>query len=425
MNDELPAQLTFGPGGLGGAIRAIPSKSEAHRALLAAALVPSAQTNLLLDGEWSVDIQTTADALAVLGKEVLRHGDSAAVCPMRNPGLRKVECHESGSTLRFLLPVLATRNDTSITITGEGRLPERPLADLLHALRANGARIDGEKLPLIIHGGLRAGRFELPGNVSSQYISGLLFALPGLPGDSEIALSTDLESASYVNLTMRVLADFGIRVESCRGGWRVPGGQRFASPGVYRVSGDWSNASVWLAAGVLGERPVTVTGLADRGQGDRAILTVLREFGARLEQIEDGVIAHPSPLRACTVDMRDIPDLLPVLAVVATRADGVSRFVNAGRLRLKESDRLTAVATMLARLGGNVRELPDALEVVGSPLTGGVVDSINDHRLVMAAALASVVAHAPVTVRDFPAIAKSYPSFAQDFACLGGVVHVI
>ena len=438
MFESLPVQLTFDPGGLGGTIRAIPSKSEAHRALLAAALVPAApepeegktgcpagQTALVIEGDWSIDIQTTADALAVLGKSVERRGGIATVRPMSGQASHQADCRESGSTLRFLLPVLAAKTGEPVTVTGEGRLPERPLTDLLRALRANGARIEGEKLPLVVHGGLRSGCFELPGNVSSQYISGLLFALPGLAGDSEIRLSTDLESASYVELTIQVLAEFGVRVEPCQGGWHVPGGQRFVSPGEYRVSGDWSNAAVWLAAGVLGNRPVTVTGLANHGQGDRAILAVLRQFGAKLEQTENGLTAYPSSLCACTVDMRDIPDLLPVLAVVATHAKGTTRLVNAARLRLKESDRLAAVTALLARLGAQVRELPDALEITGSPLTGGTVDSANDHRLVMAAALASVVASEPVSVHGFPAIAKSYPAFAKDFIALGGVVHVV
>ncbi len=338
-----------------------------------------------------------------------------------------MDCRESGSTLRFLLPVLAARAKSPVTVTGCGRLPERPIDDLLATLRDNGANIDGDALPLTVHGGLRPGTFFLPGNVSSQYISGLLFALPLLDDTSEIRLTTPLESASYISLTLEVLDKFGIFVIQTMDRWHIPGNQEYHSPGTFQISGDWSSAAMWLAAGIIGTKPVTVTGLRNAGQGDRAIVDVLRKLGARIEQNGDAFTAFPSSLHGGYFDVRDIPDLLPVLAVVATAARPGEQTIlgNAARLRLKESDRLSTVATLLRTLGGQVEELPDALVITGGPLHGGVIDAANDHRIVMAAALAARVTDAPVQINGFRAVAKSYPAFLNDLQKLGGSIHVI
>ncbi len=286
---------------------------------------------------------------------------------------------------------------------GHGRLPDRPQEILLHLLAEHGAAADAGRLPLTLSGGLRGGRFTLPGDVSSQYVSGLLFALPLLPEGGEICLSTPLQSAGYVEMTLRSLARFGVGVERTATGYLVPGGQKYRSPGELSPEGDWSNAAFFLAAGV------EVTGLdRESAQGDRVIERLLPALGG-----------------GAVVDLEQIPDLLPILAVAAARARGVTRFVGGARLRLKESDRIESTASLLRALGVGAETLPDGLTVHGGSFVGGLVDGANDHRIVMAAAVAAVTAKGAVTIRGAEAVAKSYPRFFEDLKSLGGIFHVL
>ena len=403
----------FEPKPLSGRVAAIPAKAEAHRALIAAALAdrPTLVRNL---SNLSNDIRATLEALCALGASFETMEDGILMRPIVDvPQTATVDCGESGSTLRFLVPVISalTHGNRTVRVTGGGRLPERPMEDLLCVLRAHGAVIDGDRVPLNITGELTAGIYELPGNVSSQYVTGLMFALPLLHGDSEIRLTTPLESTGYVEMTKRTLSMFGVQAEGV-----VKGGQVYRSPGEIMVGGDWSNAAMWLAAGALGG-PVTVTGLdLESAQGDKAILDILRRFGATVEVHQNAVTVSGGKLKEIELDMRDIPDLLPVLSIVAAVADGETRFVNAGRLRLKESDRLATVAALLTALGGEVEDGPDWLAVKGgSRLKGGCCEVANDHRLVMAAVLASAISETPVEFEGFQAINKSYPTFMEDY----------
>ena len=403
----------FEPKPLSGRVAAIPAKAEAHRALIAAALAdrPTLVRNL---SNLSNDIRATLEALCALGASFETMEDGILMRSIVDvPQTATVDCGESGSTLRFLVPVISalTHGNSTVRVTGGGRLPERPMEDLLRVLRTHGAMIDGDRVPLNITGELTAGTYELPGNVSSQYVTGLMFALPLLHGDSEIRLTTPLESTGYVEMTKRTLSMFGVQAEGV-----VKGGQVYRSPGEIMVGGDWSNAAMWLAAGALGG-PVTVTGLdLESAQGDKAILDILRRFGATVEVHQNAVTVSGGRLKAIELDMRDIPDLLPVLSIVAAAADGETRFVNAGRLRLKESDRLATVAALLTALGGKVEDGPDWLAVKGgSRLKGGCCEVANDHRLVMAAVLASDISVTPVEFDGFQAINKSYPTFMEDY----------
>ena len=407
------------PGPLRGRVEIPASKSVAHRAMIAAALADR-PTQIVLNAV-NDDLTATAACLNALGaacertdfgyrivpaaqeKNVCGAAENASgatdLCEIASSPT--LDCGESGSTLRFLLPVAAALGREA-RFVGHGRLPERPHDVLLDAMAAHGATADARRLPLQLHGRLRGGTFALPGNVSSQYITGLLMALPLCAGDSVIRLTTRLESAPYVNLTLRALADFGIRAEIRPDGWRIPGGQRYHSPGRVVVEGDWSGAAFWLAANALGSRVECGNLDEASAQGDRAIRPLLNRLGGE-------------------IDVSECPDLVPALAVAAAGFPGRTALVGAARLRLKESDRLASVAALLRALGCAVDEGAESLTIHGgAPLTGGTVDGCGDHRIVMAAAVAATAASSPVTILGAQAVAKSYPDFFRDFEALGG-----
>lgn len=416
--------IRLSPAPLSGCISAIPSKSFAHRLLICAALADRA-TRLSLPSS-SQDIDATCRCLTALGAQFTQSGpDEVTVQPIRTvPPAPQLDCGESGSTLRFLLPVAAALSP-SVRFTGQGRLPQRPIGPLLDAMQAGGVTVSQPTLPLTTQGQLHNGAFSLPGNISSQYLTGLMLALPLLSGDSTLSVTTPLESSAYLAITQHVLAQFGVQIEQRPNGWVIPGCQTFTSSGLLPVEGDWSNAAFFLAAGALGG-PITVTGLdPDSPQGDRAILELLRQFGAHIRVDGSSVTAAAAPLYGIHADVREIPDALPILAVLAAFAQGESRFTGAARLRLKESDRLSTVAAMLRGLGGQVEELPDGLIVRGAGLVGGTVDGANDHRIVMAAAIAACRCSHPVTVSGAQAVQKSYPAFFRALASLGGIPHGI
>ena len=396
--------VTIEPGILSGCIPRPPSsKSHVHRLLIAAALCEEA-TKIYFNRE-NEDILATVRCLESCGVMMEKQKEMFRIQgPMRVPDI-ELDCGESGSTLRFLLPLCACMNGES-RLTGKGRLPTRPNAPLLYALREYGAVIDGDFLPLIVHGGLQAGTFALPGDVSSQYFTGLLFALPLLDGDSTLIYSSPLESKPYVDLTLSVLRQFGIRIEEIENGWRVPGNQTYASPGEVYAEADWSAAAFWLAADALGST-IAVSGLNDDScQGDKAIEKLLTQIGGE-------------------IDVSQTPDLMPVLSAAAAASPGkTTRIAGAARLRLKESDRLSAMAETIHALGGNVEELPDGLIIHGTRLKGGTVDGQNDHRVVMSAAIAATFCEEPVTILGAEAVNKSYPDFWEDFNRLGGKLHV-
>lgn len=414
---------TIAPTPLSGTIPVIASKSDAHRLLILAAL-SKGETRLRME-QRSEDIDATIGCLRALGAEISLIPDGVSVRGIErvneNPLL---DSKESGSTFRFLLPVACALCERA-HFTGGGRLPERPIGELMHAMQAHGVAFSAERLPFATSGKLTGGDFSLPGNVSSQYLTGLLLALPLLKEDSKILLTTHLESAAYVDITLHALRRFGIRVETQDGQYKVFGGQSISSPGELRVDGDWSNASFFLAAGALG-KPVTVTGISlDSPQGDKAMLDALLRFGASVEAAMDAITVSPARLSGCTIDVGETPDLLPILAVLGACATGETRLVNASRLRLKESDRLASVSAMLISLGGTVEELPDALVITGGSLVGGTVDSVRDHRIAMAAAIASIRCAEQVRILGADAVKKSYPAFFEDFNLLGGHADVV
>ena len=411
--------ITLSPSPLRGAVPAVPSKSDSHRNLICSAL--SQGETLLSPSSASQDIAVTMDCLSALGASILVAGPQIRVAPGPCLGRPLLFCGESGTTLRFLLPVAAALADCA-DFRGSARLSTRPISHLIAAMERRGVRFSGGSLPFCVSGRLTAGQFRVPGDVSSQYISGLLLALPLLSGDSEISLSTPLESRGYVDMTLSALSRFSVAAEAFDGGWRIPGGQSYRSPGVIALEGEWSNAAFFLCAGAV-SGPVTVTGLRmDSLQGDKAVLEVLRYMGASVSVSGDAATVAPGELRGREIDLRQIPDLFPPLAVAAASAAGETRFVGASRLRTKESDRLSSTAALLRSLGIRVTEGADTVSVFGGKLTGGTVDSFGDHRIAMAAAIAAPACASPLVIRVGEAVRKSYPNFFEHYEALGGSV---
>lgn len=374
------------PGKLKGHIKSIPSKSDAHRILICAAL-SGCLDRVVLHGP-SEDIKATRDALGIVN------------------GAKIADCAESGTTLRLLLPLAAALN-LDVTFTGRGRLPQRPMEPMLTLLRAHGCDITGKCLPLRIKGQLQSGTYTLPGNISSQYISGLLLALPLLKGDSTIFLTTPLESSGYVDMTLHSLFKFGIEVTPTVDGWVIRGNQTYKAPENLSIEGDWSNSAFWFVANALGA-DIHVSGLDENTyQKDSQIKEILLDFPE-------------------CIDVKDIPDLVPILAVAASALKRKTLLENCGRLRLKESDRIKSVCNMIKALGGRAEEKDDCIVIHGEgTLSGGIVDSVNDHRIAMAAAIAATICKNNVTIKGAEAVNKSYPDFFKEYASLGGNVHVI
>mgnify|MGYP003291316337 CR=1 FL=1 len=376
--------ITIQPEKLAGLVEAIPSKSQAHRLLICAAFA-DAPTRLVCR-ETNRDIEATADCLRALGANIERTADGYEVTPVsRIPEKAILPCGESGSTLRFLLPIAGAMG-VDTTFVMEGRLPQRPLSPLWEEMERMGCTLTRPTADTVrCTGKLKPGAYSIAGNVSSQYITGLLFAHRLIGGECTLEITGRLESAPYVEMTKQTIALF-----------------EQGSPGALCVEGDWSGGAFWLAAQALGS-DVTVLNLdPDSAQGDRAV-------------------AHWLPLLVehQTIDASDIPDLVPILAVTAAATKGAV-FTGIRRLRLKESDRVASVIAMLTALGGSAEADEATLTVHGTGLTGGSVDAVNDHRIAMAAAIAATVCRSPVTILGAEAVNKSYPQFWAEYSRLGG-----
>ena len=409
---------TILPGLRTGVIRIPASKSQAHRMLICAALSAS-PSHLILDG-FSADIEATMQCLEALGARCEKISDGLLVSPVSVcPAQARLDVGESGSTLRFLLPVLGALGIRA-EIQMHGRLPARPLSPLWEALEMHGMRLQQDGSVLHTDGQLTAGDYSLPGNVSSQFISGLLFALPLLSGNSTLTVTGTLQSERYVAMTEQALAEAGIIMKKHRQVWQISGGQRYAAPAVQVVEGDWSSAAFFLCMGALTETGVSVFRLNPASlQADRAIMEILTRFGAELTISGQSVTVRRGALHGITLDAGPIPDLVPVVSCLAALCEGETRIINAARLRLKESDRLQTTAALISALGGSARELPDGLVISGrARLSGGTADACGDHRIAMSAAMAACGCEGPVTVLGSECVAKSYPAFWEDFAAL-------
>lgn len=407
---------TIRPGTRTGTVRAPASKSQAHRLLICAAL---GQTPVCIRCETvNEDILATVECLRALGADITRADGLFRVVPIRAvpETLCRLPCGESGATLRFLLPVVGALGADAV-FERRGRLKDRPLAPLLRELSRGGMTFREEGERLFCSDRLLPGDYTLPGNISSQFISAMLLALP-LLGGSTLTVTGRRESEGYIALTESVLSLGGVWLQKMPGGYAFDTKTRYALPDAVRVEGDYSSAAFFLCMGAL-SRGITVTDLnAASVQGDRAILDILRRMGADVEETASSVTVRRGTLRGCRIDASPIPDLIPALCALAAAAGGETHIVNAARLRLKESDRLTATAALLASLGADAAEQPDGLVIRGGTLSGGAVDSFHDHRIAMAAAVAACACRGEVTVSGWECTAKSYPQFREHFEAL-------
>lgn len=412
---------------LSGEVRAISSKSDVHRLALAAAL-SKGETKIgfttLAD-----DIKATFNVLSAMGAEIEISGkDGDYIAKIR--GIEKIpdspilDANECGTTARIILPVAAALS-SGFTMTGKNGLLKRPFGDLVKCMEENGTKCSSEYLPISTCGRLKSGVYSIRGDVSSQYISGLLFALPLLEGDSEIVLTTPLSSAGYVEITLRTLANFGIEVTKTSSGFLVKGNQKYISPKVCTAEGDWSNSLFWLCGAAIGNA-ITVNNLnADSPHKDRSALNLIKNAGALVHGIESVTVAS-APLCGINISGEDIPDALPILATMLSLAKGKSVITGGARLKIKESDRIKTTTAMLTSLGVSVEATDDGFIIDGvESFKGGVVDAANDHRIAMCAAIASQRATGDVIIKGAECVNKSYPTFFEDFKKLGGKYSVI
>lgn len=419
------------PTKLKGEIKIPPSKSLSHRAIISGSLSNGVSEidNLI----FSDDIKATIQGMRSLGTNLASietecHEETYCITLEGNSKVEalkdKIDCKESGSTLRFLIPFAGLTGD-EMTFTGRGKLVERPLDTYYRIFDEQNIEYinNSGNLPLRIKGMLRPGTFKIEGNISSQFITGLMFVLPLLDGDSKIEITTELESKGYVDLTLDILKKFNIEIENNDyKEFHIKGNQQYKSR-YYRVEGDYSQAAFWIVAGLLGSsikcRDLDINSL----QGDKAILDIVKRMNGNIDIKEDIIEINESGTDGIIIDASQCPDLVPVLTVLASVSNGTTKIINAERLRIKESDRLKAISTELNKLGANVQELEDGLLIEGKEkLVGGIVDSWNDHRIAMALAVASIKCTEAVIITGSDAVKKSYPDFWRDFVDLGGQI---
>jgi len=399
------------PEKLTGRVCVPPSKSAAHRAVLCAAL--SSGVSKISNISYSQDILATLSAAECLGAKITKDGTAVTI-----DGLCKgvelngvlLDCNESGSTLRFIIPI-ALAIGGKFSVTGRGRLLERPLDDYFKIFDKQGIFYKKEDDRIEFCGKLTGGVYELSGNVSSQYITGLLFALPMLSSDSEIVITTPLESVGYINMTLEALSHFGIeiKVSDDLRHYYIKGNQKY-KPCNYRVEGDYSQAAFFYVANAIGN-DISVEGLSKcSSQGDKAILDVI-EIMKTIKDVR-------------TIDVSQIPDLVPIMAVLATQTEGITHITGAARLRIKESDRLAVVTKELSKLGAKIYEYEDSITIHGkTQLHGGVTNSHNDHRIAMSLAIAATVSSGEVVINGADSVKKSYADFWDRYSELGGNIE--
>ena len=402
--------ITVSPGLLSGSVTAPPSKSAAHRAILCAAMCDGVSE--ISNVAYSQDILATIAAVKILGAEVTQNG---SVLIIKGIGIRRnlcgenIFCNESGSTLRFIIPI-ALAFGGSFSVSGAGRLMKRPLEDYYRIFDEKNIKYKIEAQQIEFEGNLTGGDYYLSGNVSSQYITGLLFALPLLGVESRIHITTPVESVGYLDMTIAMMKRFGVEIytQSDYREFVIAGNQQYKSQNI-AIEGDYSQAAFYLVANEMGSC-VDIEGLDEKtSQGDKAILQIVRQMRERSE-------------KRC-IDVSQTPDLVPILSVLAAKAYGITEFVGAGRLRLKESDRLSAVAEELTKLGAEIEEKEDSLIIHGNcSFTGGKTDSHNDHRIAMSLAIAATTASGSVEISGADSVQKSYADFWEKFQMLGGLI---
>ncbi len=415
--------VTITPRPLSGTLKVISSKSLSHRYVIASGLAKGKSTiTNVLDSD---DLTATKHVLTQLGT---RFEDDHIIGSELKLNQKELDCNESGSTLRFMIPIAMCQKE-AVTWTGKGRLKDRPLdvyLDLFDQKKITYQKPETGYLPLTVKGPLKEGHYPLKGNVSSQFITGLLYALPLLKKDSIIELTTPLESKGYVDLTLDVLQSFGIHILSTPPFYYIKGNQHF-QPIKTSIEGDYSQAAFWMVAGLIGKK-IDLTGLNPVSkQGDMKIVDLLKDMGGQVvfDHVSRSYQIEPSTTYGMKISLTDIPDLGPILMVLAALSSGTSRFEGCERLKIKESDRLQAMVENLTTLGVDISVSGDVVTIIGQPTFKGnqTVDAFNDHRIAMAMAIAAIRSEGPITITGAQSVSKSYPQFFCDYQTLGGIIH--
>lgn len=424
--------LKIYPRKLNGEVKIPPSKSMAHRAVICAALGNgvSKVTNI----DYSDDIIATIEAMSSLGARITKKEEYLEVCGIKSPenieanlvkSERLIDCNESGSTLRFLVPIAALFDGVN-RFVGRGNLGKRPLDTYYNIFDEQNIKYSYKEgvLDLKTEGKLQPGEFKVKGNVSSQFITGLLFTLPLLDGDSKILITTEMESKGYIDLTLSAMKDFGIEIiNNNYEEFIIKGNQTYKSRD-YRVEGDYSQGAFFFCADALSNNVILNDLKLDSLQGDKEVIDILTRMGLDIISNNNGLVGTANErLKATIIDGSQCPDIIPVVALVAALSTGRTEIINAGRLRIKECDRLAAVTSELNKLGAKIKEREDGLIIEGvKELKGGAeVWSHKDHRIAMTIAIASTVCKDPIVLKDYECVSKSYPQFWEDFKSLGGV----
>ena len=418
---------------LNGTIEIPPSKSYSHRAVIAAALAENSRKSKIDNLKFSVDITTTTDIMENWGAKIKRFesaleiiGNDGKVVPKD----KYVQCNESGSTIRFLIPIGIT-SENELIFDGKGKLVDRPLDSYYRIFDKQGIFYKNEngKLPLTVNGKLKAGNYEIDGNISSQFITGLLYSLPLLDGDSKLTINKNLESKGYIDLTLEILKLAGIEiVNNNYKSFDIKGNQIY-KPFDYTVEGDYSQVAFWIVAGIISankDNEVKCLHVNKNSlQGDREIIEIVERMGANIETFDDYVLVRPSKTKGTIIDISQCPDIGPILTVLGALSEGETRIINGERLRIKESDRITSIKTELNKLGANVAEEGDSLIIQGvEGFAGGVtVNAWNDHRIAMSLAIASTRCKKEIILEEAESVRKSYPHFWDDFVRMGGEIE--
>lgn len=404
------------PSALSGSVTVPPSKSAAHRALICAAL--SNGTSKVTPYCTSKDIKATVACLKELGMNITEDPDGYTVSKGKVKQGGTLNFCESGSTARFLLPVAAALG-ANCTAVGSGRLPERPMNTLTTLLREHGVSAENDNLPITLNGKMNGGDFCLPGNISSQFISGLLLAAPLIDSEVNVIPTTAVESVGYIDMTVSAMKKYGAAVEETACGWRVPKGSSYTANNTV-IEGDWSQAAFFMSAAAIGG-DIKIAGLNfASNQGDMAALDVFAAFGADIS-IEDNILhVKRGTLKGITVNAANIPDMVPAIAATAAFAEGKTVIHSAERLRIKESDRIKTVLAALNAMGVKTEEKEDGMVIYGGKPKGATIDGAGDHRIVMAFSVAAAYAKGESTINGAEAVEKSYPEFFKDFKKIGG-----
>lgn len=412
------------PTSIKGEVEVPPSKSLSHRALICASLSKgkSVIDNVLL----SEDIKATMKSLETIGAKFEVEGSSIIVTGVKKLKYNgeDVDCNESGSTIRFLIPILSL-SKKEVTFTGKESLINRPFEIYENIFKEDGNSFDIKENKIMVNGSIKARDYYIDGNVSSQFFSGLLFALPLLKSDSNLYYNGTLESKSYIDLTIEMLEHFGIDIQEINNGYHIPGNQTYRSTDYY-VEGDFSQSAFHLVAGVINGF-IKVNNLShDSKQGDKQIVDIIKHMKGKIIYTENGYTAEKTQTYGTTIDISDCPDLAPIIALLGSVSKGTTTITNISRLRLKESDRVESTVTTLSKLGANISVKDEEIIIYGKKtLKGGVtLDSYNDHRIAMMITVAGLVCEQEVALLRPLAVNKSYPHFFEDYKKIGGKITI-